>query len=154
MYLRNAIKGLVVSFTTVALIILAGGIDASLSQQTSPITISVATAVVDSDATGQGALRFCKLVEEKTKYGPTESDYNHQADALKTHNVYERLHELKNAVLVMAADKDRSCPKIINKKMHELLPKSKLIVLKNAAHQSILEYPQIINQHIIEFLKK
>lgn len=93
------------------------------------------------------------LVEEKTIYGPTETDYIHQAEALKTHNVYERLHKIKNEVLIIAAEKDRSCPKIINEKMHELLPNSKLIVLENAAHQSILEYPHIINQHIIEFLK-
>jgi len=93
------------------------------------------------------------LIEEKTKYGPTKTDYIHQADALKTHNVYERLYEIKNDVLILAAEKDRSCPKIINEKMHELLPNSKLIVLENAAHQSILEYPHIINQHIIKFLK-
>jgi pimeloyl-ACP methyl ester carboxylesterase len=93
------------------------------------------------------------LVEEKTKYGPTETDYNHQAEALKTHNVYERLHEIKNDVLILTADKDKTCPKTINEKMHELLPNSKIIILKNAAHQSILEYPKIINQHIIEFLK-
>ena len=93
------------------------------------------------------------LVEEKTKYGPTEKDYINQAEALKTHNVYERLHEIKNEVLVLAADKDRSCPKIINEKMHELLPNSKLTIIEKAAHQSLLEYPHIINQHIIKFLK-
>lgn len=93
------------------------------------------------------------LIEEKTKYGPTVADYNHQAESLNTHNVYERLHEIKNEVLVLAADKDKTCPKLIGEKMHELLPNSKFIVIENAGHQSILEYPHIINQHIIEFLE-
>ena len=93
------------------------------------------------------------LVEEKMKFGPTENDYNNQADALMTHNTYERLHEIKNEVLILAADKDKTCPKLMSEKMHELIPNSKLIIIKNAGHQSPLEYPHIINQHIIDFLK-
>ena len=93
------------------------------------------------------------LVEEKTKYGPTEKDINHQAEALASHNTYERLHEIKNQVLIIAADKDKTCPMLMNKKIHELLPNSSFIVIKKAGHQSILEYPHIINRYIIDFLK-
>ncbi|TFG25197.1 MAG: alpha/beta hydrolase [Promethearchaeota archaeon] len=93
------------------------------------------------------------LIKEKNEYGPTEKDINHQAEALKSHNVYEKLHEIQNEVLIIAAEKDKSCPKIMNEKIHELLPNSKFIVIEKAAHQSILEYPNIINQHIVKFLK-
>ena len=93
------------------------------------------------------------LLDEKMSYGPTEEDINHQAEALKTHNVYEKLHKVKNEVLIIAAEKDKSCPKLMNEKIHELLPNSKFIVIEKAAHQSILEYPYKINQHIIDFLK-
>ena len=93
------------------------------------------------------------LVEEKTHYGPTEKDLIHQVEALRTHNTYDRLHEIKNEVLIIAAEKDKSCPILMNKKIHELLPNSKFIVIEKAGHQSILEYPQIINSYIIEFLK-
>ena len=94
------------------------------------------------------------LVEEKTAYGPTERDYYNLGEALKTHNTYERLHEIKNETLLLAADKDKTIPKIIVQRIHENLPNSKFIVVENAGHQSILEYPHIINQHIIKFLKK
>jgi proline-specific peptidase len=94
-----------------------------------------------------------ELVEEKTLYGPTVNDIIHQTEALASHNTYERLHEIKKKVLIIAADKDKSCPKLMNQKIHELLPNSEFIVIENAAHQSILEYPNIINQHIIKFLK-
>jgi pimeloyl-ACP methyl ester carboxylesterase len=42
---------------------------------------------------------------------------------------------------------------LMNKKIHELLPNSQFIVIEKAAHQSILEYPHLINPYIIEFLK-
>ena len=93
------------------------------------------------------------LVEEKTINGPTEEDIINQAAGLKSHNVYDRLGDIKQPVLILAADKDRSCPKLISENMHELIPNSELFVLKNAAHQSILEYPHKINQLIIKFLK-
>jgi proline-specific peptidase len=93
------------------------------------------------------------LVEEKTAYGLTERDYIHLGEALKTHNTYERLHEIKNQVLIIAADKDKTIPLVIAQRIHEKLPISKFIIIENAAHQSILEYPHIINQHIIRFLK-
>jgi 3-oxoadipate enol-lactonase len=94
------------------------------------------------------------LVEEKTAYGPTERDYYHLGEVLTTHNTYERLHEIKNETLLLAADKDKTIPMVIVQRMHEKLPNSKFIVIKNAGHQSLLEYPHIINQHIIKFLKK
>ncbi|MFX1573367.1 MAG: alpha/beta fold hydrolase [Promethearchaeota archaeon] len=93
------------------------------------------------------------LIKEKIHYGPTEEDIIHQAEALRTHNTYDRLHEIKNEVLIIAAEKDKTCPVLLNRKIHELLPNSKFIVIKKAGHQSILEYPQLINSYIIEFLK-
>jgi TRAP-type transport system periplasmic protein len=74
MYSRNVIRGIVVIFTVVSLIILAGAMDVSLSQQKGEIKISVGTAVVDTDATGIGAKEFCRLVEEKTK-GRVKTEY-------------------------------------------------------------------------------
>ncbi|MFW9818466.1 MAG: alpha/beta fold hydrolase [Candidatus Thorarchaeota archaeon] len=93
------------------------------------------------------------LVEEKTKFGPTERDVNHQAEALRTHNIYGKLNKIKNKVLIIAADKDKTCPMLMNKKIHDLLPNSKFVVIEKAGHQSILEYPNLVNSEIIHFLK-
>ena len=41
----------------------------------------------------------------------------------------------------------------MNEKIHELIPNSKFIIIKNAAHQSILEKAPEINKIIIDFLK-
>ena len=93
------------------------------------------------------------LVEEKVKFGPTTKDLNNQAHALSTHNTYERLHEIKNNVLILSAEKDKSCPKTMGEKMHELIPNSKFEVIEGAGHQSILEKAPEVNQVIINFLK-
>jgi len=93
------------------------------------------------------------LIDEKLINGPTEKSIVNQSEAFKSHNTYDRLNEIKNEVLILCADKDKSMPQSMCEKIHELLPNSKLIVIENAGHQSILEYPKIINQHIIEFLK-
>ncbi|MFX0071299.1 MAG: alpha/beta fold hydrolase [Candidatus Hermodarchaeota archaeon] len=94
------------------------------------------------------------LIVEKTINGPTERDIEHLVAAFKTHNTYEKLHEIKKEVLIIAAEKDKSCPVSMNEKIHELIPDSKFIVIKGAAHQSILEKPHEINKHIIDFLSK
>ena len=93
------------------------------------------------------------LIEEKLINGPSEKDIICQSEALKSHNTYDRLNTIKSDVLILCADKDKTLPQSMSEKIHELLPNSKLIVIENAAHQSVLEYPKIVNQSIIEFLK-
>jgi len=63
---QNVGRGLMVCFIVILSLTLVGWVDVSSSQQASPITVSVATAVVESDATGQGAIRFCELLKQKT----------------------------------------------------------------------------------------
>ena len=93
------------------------------------------------------------LVEEKLTNPTTIKDINNQAEALKTHNTYERLHEIQNEALIICAEKDKKTPKLINEKIHKLIPNSKLIVIEKAAHQSILENAPEVNKYIIDFLK-
>ena len=93
------------------------------------------------------------LVNEKIENGPTIKDLSNQAHALSTHNTYNRLNEIKSDVLIISAEKDKSCPKSMGEKMHELIPNSKFIIIEGAAHQSILEKAPEINKIIIDFLK-
>lgn len=93
------------------------------------------------------------LVQEKLKNPTTLKDIENQMEALKTHNVYDRLPTIKNEVLILAAEKDKSCTPIMNKKTHELIPNSKLIIIEKVSHQSLLEKAPEINKVIIDFLK-
>ncbi|MGB5911027.1 MAG: alpha/beta hydrolase [Promethearchaeia archaeon] len=93
------------------------------------------------------------LVQEKLNNPTTVKDINNQVEALKTHNIYERLPSIRNKVLILAAEKDKTCTTTMNEKTHELIPNSKLIIIEKAAHQSILEKAPEVNKLIIEFLK-
>ncbi|MFX1495943.1 MAG: alpha/beta fold hydrolase [Promethearchaeota archaeon] len=93
------------------------------------------------------------LVEEKLTNPTTANDIKNQLAAIKTYNVYNKLHEIKKEVLILCAEKDKTTPKLVNQKIHEQIPNSKLVVIKKAAHQSILEKAPDINKYIIDFLK-
>ena len=88
------------------------------------------------------------LIEEKIIYGPTAKDLSNQSHALAMHNTYERLYEINNEVLIISAEKDKSCPNAMGEKIHELITNSKFIVIEGAGHQSILERAPEVNQHI------
>ncbi len=94
------------------------------------------------------------LVQEKLNNPTTVKDINNQVEALKTHNVYERLPSIRNKVLILAAEKDKTCTTTMNKKTLDLIPNSKLIIIEKAAHQSILEKAPEVNKIIIDFLMK
>ena len=92
------------------------------------------------------------LIDEKINYGPTTKDLSNQSYAISKHNTYERLHEINSEVLIISAEKDKSCPKSMGEKMHELIPNSKFIIIEGAGHQSILEKAPEVNHYILEFL--
>lgn len=94
------------------------------------------------------------LVQEKLNNPTSIKDIENQMEAVKTHDVYEKLHNIKNEVLILAAEKDKTCPPLMNQKTHELIPNSKLIIIEKAAHQSILEKAPEVNKIIIDFLKE
>ncbi|MFX0031432.1 MAG: alpha/beta fold hydrolase [Candidatus Hodarchaeota archaeon] len=92
------------------------------------------------------------LVEERLTNPTTANDIKNQLAAVKTHKVYDKLHEIKNDVLILCAEKDKTTPKLVNQKLHDQIPNSKLIVVEKAAHQSILEKAPEINKYVIDFL--
>jgi proline-specific peptidase len=84
----------------------------------------------------------------------TPQDIKNQAHALGTYDVFDQLPQIKNKTLILAAEKDRQTPKIMNQKIHEQIPNSKLIIIENAGHESPKEKALEVNQYIIDFLKK
>jgi pimeloyl-ACP methyl ester carboxylesterase len=93
------------------------------------------------------------LIKESIINPPTAKDINIQAEALKTHNTFERLDTIKNPTLLLTASHDRITPKSSMEKIHEKIPNSTLVVFEKAGHSSPLEKTPEVNQNIIEFLK-
>ncbi len=83
----------------------------------------------------------------------TPQDIKNQAHALENYDVFDKLPQIKNETLILAASHDRLTPKSMNQKIHEQIPNSKLIIIEKAGHESPREKTPQVNQYIIDFLK-
>jgi len=94
------------------------------------------------------------LIKESAINPPTAKDINMQAEALKTHNTFDRLDTIKNPTLILTASHDRLIPKSLMEQIHEKLPNSTIVVMEKAGHSSPLSKAPEVNQKIIDFLKE
>ncbi|NHJ22244.1 MAG: alpha/beta hydrolase [Candidatus Lokiarchaeota archaeon] len=94
------------------------------------------------------------LIEMSKIDPPTEKDINLQAEALKTHDTFDRLSTIKCPTLLLTASNDKLTPKISMEGIHEKIPNSTLVVIDKAGHESPKERAPEVNQKIIDFLKK
>ena len=92
------------------------------------------------------------LMKERLVDPPTIEDIEFQAQALNTHNTFERLSEIKNKTLLITSTHDRVTPQSVMEEMHEKIPNSILKVFNQAAHNSPLSRAPEVNELIIDFL--
>jgi pimeloyl-ACP methyl ester carboxylesterase len=93
------------------------------------------------------------LIEQSIINPSRPQDIKNQAHALGTFDALEDLHKIQKETLIICAEKDRQTPKIMNEKIHEEIPNSKLIVVEGAGHDSPKERAPEVNQYIVDFLK-
>ena len=84
---------------------------------------------------------------------PTAQDIRNIASSFKTHNVYEKLHEIKQETLLLTASHDKLVPKEKVLEIHEKMPNSRIHIIQNAGHESPKEKAPEVNKVIIKFLK-
>jgi len=93
------------------------------------------------------------LVRESTINPSTPQDIINQAEAMKTHYTLDKLHEIKNKTLLIAASHDRQTPVSIMSEMHKRIPNSELKVINEAGHFMTLSRASEVNEIILKFLK-
>jgi 3-oxoadipate enol-lactonase len=91
-----------------------------------------------------------------TKSNPsTSQDIINLSNALITHKTSTRLHKIKNATLIIGAEKDKVASKVSSEQLHQGIPNSILkIFTEGEGHFLNLEKAPEINKLIIEFLEK
>jgi len=92
-------------------------------------------------------------IRESTILMPTPRDIELQIEAMKGFNTLERLHEIDNHTLLLAASHDKVCPKIIIEEMHKRIPNSIFRVIEKAGHESPKTRASEVNKIIMDFLK-
>ena len=85
---------------------------------------------------------------------PTPGDNINAANAVKGHNVTDRLHEIKSETLIICGEKDRIATLSVQKKIHEQISNSIFQVIKDARHGVSKERALEVNKAIIDFLQK
>lgn len=91
-------------------------------------------------------------IQESTILMPTPLDIELQIEAIKGFNTLERLHEIKNNTLLLAASHDKICTKKTMEEMHKRIPKSIFKVIEKAGHESPKTRALEVNRIIIYFL--
>jgi len=91
-------------------------------------------------------------IKETTIDIPTLSEIENQIDAIKTHKTIDRLSQIKNKTLLLAASHDKVCPKSNMIEMNIRIPNSIIKIIDKAGHNSPKSRTPEVNQIIIDFL--
>jgi 3-oxoadipate enol-lactonase len=76
-----------------------------------------------------------------------------QGQAVKAHNTYKRLPEIKVPTLIIAGEADRLMPVENSKIMASRIPGAELVILKNTGHM-LMEAGAEVNKLTLDFLKR
>jgi len=80
-------------------------------------------------------------------------DIENRINAIAGLNTIDKVHNITNEVLVLAAEKDRISPKSVSIELNKKLKRSKLILF-NGGHYFPLENAPEVNNALIDFLKE
>lgn len=77
------------------------------------------------------------------------------ASSSQRHSAYDVLPALSVPLLIMAAGRDPFMPaRSVAHPMHEAAPGSELVVLEAATHAALLDFPDEIDRHVDDFLRR
>ncbi len=68
------------------------------------------------------------------------------------HNTEDLLPHIAVPTLIIAGDKDGFTPASCSVHMHESIPNSRLLMIENGSHTAPLEFPDLVNSNLTQFL--
>ncbi|NVM17050.1 MAG: alpha/beta hydrolase [Candidatus Lokiarchaeota archaeon] len=93
------------------------------------------------------------LIRESTVNPSRPQDIINQAEAMKTHYTLEKLIDIKNKTLLIAASHDRQTPVSVMYEMNNKIPNSEIEVIEGAGHFMTLSRAPEVNKLILKFLE-
>ncbi len=109
--------------------------------------------VKKSDEKFHGIFTTSDLMDLVFKDSSQPYDIENRINAIAGLNTIDRIHEIQNDVLVLAAEKDRISPKSVSIELNNKLKRSKLFVF-DGGHYFPLENAPEVSKLIIDFLMK
>ena len=101
-----------------------------------------------SSKTNLDTIRFVTNEILKCNSYVAASDY----DACNSFDVRQKLRSINLPVLIMVGEEDRMTPVPGSTYLKDNIPKSKIVVLRDASHLPMIERPADFNRHLNEFL--
>jgi pimeloyl-ACP methyl ester carboxylesterase len=100
-----------------------------------------------SSKTNLETIRFVTNEILKCNNGIAAGDY----EACNSFDVRQKLQSIQIPVLIIAGEEDKMTPVTWSSYLKENIPRSKLVVMRDASHLPMLERPAEFNRHLIEF---
>jgi len=70
------------------------------------------------------------------------------------HNLGDKLHQVKAPTLLVWGREDNVTPAFVGEKFNELIEHSRLIFVEKCGHAPMMEYPDIFNEYLGDFLEE
>ncbi len=74
--------------------------------------------------------------------------------SVQAHSAEDVLRKVKVPTLILGGEFDTFTPIWLAKKMHRLVPKSELFIVKKGSHAALVEQPELVNLRIEKFLRE
>jgi len=74
--------------------------------------------------------------------------------SVQAHSAEDVLRKIKVPTLIMGGEYDTFTPLWLAKKMHRLIPKSEIFIVKRGSHAALVEQPELVNLRIEKFLRE
>ena len=95
-----------------------------------------------------------QYISMRVEFWPPTHSFLRQAEAVVTHNTYDRLPRIVAPTLVISGSADRQVPVENAKILASNIPNAELFILDNMGHGFIVEAAEQTNKAIINFLKR
>lgn len=93
-------------------------------------------------------------VSMKVKHWPPPHSFIRQAEALVTHDTYDRLPRIQAPTLVISGSADRQVPVANSKILASSMPNAQLVILEGMGHGFLVEAAEAANKAITDFLNR
>ncbi|MEQ8705664.1 MAG: alpha/beta hydrolase [Phaeodactylibacter sp.] len=70
------------------------------------------------------------------------------------HNLGDKLHQIEAPTLLVWGKQDNITPAFVGEKFEELIENSRLVFVDECGHAPMMEYPEIFNKHLQDFLEE
>ncbi len=73
--------------------------------------------------------------------------------SVQSHSAEDVLKKIKVPTLILGGEEDTFTPLWLAKKMHRIVPRSELFIVKKGSHAALVEQPELVNLRIEKFLR-